>query len=147
MFQHTAARRRLRTLTSKSKTVKGVSTHSRPKAAVQLLRAFKTRRTSFNTQPPEGGCNRFVFFKITNCCFNTQPPEGGCLVMVTQDNNYNLVSTHSRPKAAASYLDGIDTPYIVSTHSRPKAAAIIGYATLGGRLVSTHSRPKAAAKN
>ena len=101
MFQHTAARRRLRTLTSKSKTVKGVSTHSRPKAAAQLLRAFKTRRTSFNTQPPEGGCNRFVFFKITNCCFNTQPPEGGCLVMVTQDNNYNLVSTHSRPKAAA----------------------------------------------
>ena len=34
---------------------------------------------------------------------------------------------------------------LVSTHSRPKAAAILFSYTLTGQGVSTHSRPKAAA--
>ena len=34
-----------------------------------------------------------------------------------------LVSTHSRPKAAAREADKAGIPLVVSTHSRPKAAA------------------------
>ena len=36
---------------------------------------------------------------------------------------YDLVSTHSRPKAAADYYMFADGRCFVSTHSRPKAAA------------------------
>ena len=35
---------------------------------------------SFNTQPPEGGCDFWVIPKSLIDCFNTQPPEGGCNV-------------------------------------------------------------------
>ena len=53
--------------------------------------------------------------------FNTQPPEGGwrgirrCL-------NCQLVSTHSRPKAAGHAYPKAYPKGTVSTHSRPKAA-------------------------
>ena len=78
-----------------------------------------------------------------------------------------LVSTHSRPKAAASACNlilyniicfntqppegGCLYPPVsyningVSTHSRPKAAAVMVTQDNNYNLVSTHSRPKAAA--
>ena len=79
-----------------------------------------------------------------------------------------MVSTHSRPKAAASPFTGFHPYMVVSTHSRPKAAARINvfknkdillfqHTAARRRLpsiisssvisfdVSTHSRPKAAA--
>ena len=79
-FQHTAARRRL------------------------LLKTFRNVicDKSFNTQPPEGGCPTKLPRHYYAKRFNTQPPEGGCLpypVMVLVEVG---VSTHSRPKAAAS---------------------------------------------
>ena len=81
-----------------------------------------------------------------------------------------MVSTHSRPKAAALHAVNANTEASVSTHSRPKAAARMDKAarhstrrfntqpTEGGcilrllvkndiKTVSTHSRPKAAAQN
>ena len=103
-------------------------------------------------------------------CFNTQPPEGGCLSMAARTLPLWLVSTHSRPKAAASDSVMYATCCCwVSTHSRPKAAAsVLLNATVSfsafqhtaarRRLrelsqdfqaqenVSTHSRPKAAAQ-
>ena len=76
----------------------------------------------FNTQSPEGGCvkssltNKFLKLfqhtaarrrlrnwleiSVSIACFNTQPPEGGCKGQFTFDTQ-GLVSTHSRPKAAA----------------------------------------------
>ena len=79
-----------------------------------------------------------------------------------------IVSTHSRPKAAATqFVHGFDT-FNVSTHSRPKAAAfrkivmnrcgLFQHTAARRRLfkscigsdfvvVSTHSRPKAAVWN
>ena len=54
------------------------------------------------------------------------------------------VSTHSRPKAAGTFITDSKGRLIVSTHSRPKAA---GQALEYARdidCVSTHSRPKAA---
>ena len=85
--------------------IQQVSTHSHPKVAavvaifVYLVSVFQhtaTRRwlhpdffrqggrcRSFNTQPPEGGCNRFTFAQLV----------------------FIGVSTHSRTKAAAHYYD------------------------------------------
>ena len=54
-FQHTAARRRLTFHQSSCYGGDGVSTHSRPKAAEQIIRLQKLERFCFNTQPPEGG--------------------------------------------------------------------------------------------
>ena len=77
MFQHTAARRRLAQSGSPSPLPKGVSTHSRPKAA-GLLKAFLiTFSLGFNTQPPEGGWEGFISCPPATWRFNTQPPEGG----------------------------------------------------------------------
>ena len=41
-----------------------------------------------------------------------------------------IVSTHSRPKAAGSWQDDLSKGFAVSTHSRPKAAGPKGRGTL-----------------
>ena len=65
--------------------------------------------------------------------------------MYPNEQPFKVVSTHSRPKAAAKLMRHRRIGTDVSTHSRPKAAA----GSLGefakDILVSTHSRPKAAA--
>ena len=58
----------------------------------------------------------------------------------------NIVSTHSRPKAAALFLTRLTRLMCVSTHSRPKAAAKSYRRIYRKSGVSTHSRPKAAAR-
>ena len=58
---------------------------------------------------------------------------------------YDPVSTHSRPKAAAHRATAVRILHNVSTHSRPKAAAQIEDCIAQAYDVSTHSRPKAAA--
>ena len=76
----------------------------------------------FNTQPPEGGCFHARRQRLALGRFNTQPPEGGCGgELMTRIRG--CVSTHSRPKAAASALNWRERYFLVSTHSRPKAAA------------------------
>ena len=60
-------------------------------------------------------------------------------------NILRIVSTHSRPKAAASIDKDLSKATIVSTHSRPKAAALGMHPIEWTHAVSTHSRPKAAA--
>ena len=78
MFQHTAARRRLRQYQS----ILDLRAEFQHTAARRRLRANTIRliseRDGFNTQPPEGGCTRL--------------PQGW---------RHRYVSTHSRPKAAA----------------------------------------------
>ena len=77
-FQHTAARRRLLVPHSTYSHWCLVSTHSRPKAAAISRRKSTCSPSSFNTQPPEGGCLRHYLYPQTLPGFNTQPPEGGC---------------------------------------------------------------------
>ena len=119
-FQHTAARRRLtladlrRGLERRFNTQppeggcamdalfgerNGVSTHSRPKAAVHILRVriFK---------------GRLFQHTAARRRLNLQALSG----------LHSAVSTHSRPKAAAVRTCGEADGYLVSTHSRPKAA-------------------------
>ena len=56
----------------------------------------------------------------------------------------NIVSTHSRPKAAGVQAGFYGQCRYVSTHSRPKAAGRHLAHTCQQNEVSTHSRPKAA---
>ena len=58
----------------------------------------------------------------------------------------DIVSTHSRPKAAGESNGEENGSGEVSTHSRPKAAGYHYSENADTYLVSTHSRPKAAGK-
>ena len=147
-----------------------VSTHSRPKAAAPCAGRFRQISWRFNTQPPEGGCGRRWLCGRCGKCFNTQPPEGGCASqkyiiltelkfqhtaarrrlrqLIAQYQHKRKVSTHSRPKAAA-------TSYAV-THRRQRSfntqppeggCAVQRWRNFTATFVSTHSRPKAAARS
>ena len=97
----------------------------------------------FNTQPPEGGWSGVLCMKKVIWSFNTQPPEGGWAVLKAV-LEMDVVSTHSRPKAAGFWSFRAGRTRRVSTHSRPKAAGGYKLLTGLGQKVSTHSRPKAA---
>ena len=56
--------------------------------------------------------------------FNTQPPEGGWAETAAATEEINIVSTHSRPKAAGMGKLAEYGKIVVSTHSRPKAAGL-----------------------
>ena len=100
-FQHTAARRRL---------------HRR---LAFLPLSYEFQHTAARRRLPAHGSSRAK----ASAGFNTQPPEGGCKRCASRCLTGSLVSTHSRPKAAAtSSIDALEIPQ-VSTHSRPKAAA------------------------
>ena len=61
LFQHTAARRRLGSISDLTSTLTDVSTHSRPKAAGISATSVSRWQSRFNTQPPEGGwSNSFI---------------------------------------------------------------------------------------
>ena len=100
-FQHTAARRRLLTVVSPSTATMG-----------------------FNTQPPEGGCFCNVQYPVSKTLFQHTAARRRLLFFSIKTKGAHLVSTHSRPKAAASPFTGFHPYMVVSTHSRPKAAAI-----------------------
>ena len=80
---------------------------------------------------------------MTRSSFNTQPPEGGWVWREEESLNPK-VSTHSRPKAAGRVTNTGSAVIGVSTHSRPKAAGLCEWSCKGNGCVSTHSRPKAA---
>ena len=101
-FQHTAARRRLALVAYMMICRLNVSTHSRPKAAGTALKRAVSLMVGFNTQPPEGGW-----------------------LNVWRQSDPVPVSTHSRPKAAGSIASAARLYAIVSTHSRPKAAGTL----------------------
>ena len=78
-----------------------VSTHSRPKAAALFEEIVSFYHTSFNTQPPEGGCMvNYIAFMPAPMFQHTAARRRlhGELYRFYAGTN---VSTHSRPKAAA----------------------------------------------
>ena len=79
MFQHTAARRRL-----------GINLNgSKDNTLFQHTAARRRLLWDANIR------------RIQGLGFNTQPPEGGCVVIMPYPLK-GYVSTHSRPKAAAT---------------------------------------------
>ena len=143
MFQHTAARRRLAAIPSP-----GCIAHS------------------FNTQPPEGGWQLEALKAELAEMFQHTAARRRLDTLPSSWAYAARVSTHSRPKAAGSVLQGPCTFQRrfntqppeggwarqpaqsgfdrVSTHSRPKAAGRRVEQVANHRFVSTHSRPKAA---
>ena len=100
-FQHTAARRRLRTL------------RRRP------VRRMLFQHTAARRRLPLARDHAACFAK----CFNTQPPEGGCEQKYAQDAARELFQhTAARRRLRPARRAGSVRPQ-VSTHSRPKAAA------------------------
>ena len=145
MFQHTAARRRLRLSGSTSLTVfqcfntqprEGgcaplghlvtwciVSTHSRAKAAALSVVSQNYLKFSFNTQPREGGCYSKNALKLFQLLFQHTAARRRLRRTNPLCRKTDQVSTHSRAKAAALSVRSQSTARLVSTHSRAKAAA------------------------
>ena len=79
-----------------------VSTHSRPKAAAHLLVYIKSTDKAVSTHSRPKAAAVCPCRSNHSCTsFNTQPPEGGCKGAKKHRCRVE-VSTHSRPKAAAS---------------------------------------------
>ena len=129
---------------SRKMNIQEVSTHSRPKAAgtaEQSIRDFEwfqhtaARRRLGKEQRAAGNPRRF----------NTQPPEGGWPAKSSSDGMTHLfqhTAARRRLEGRISQLERLD---LVSTHSRPKAAGSVSVIACGSFAdVSTHSRPKAA---
>ena len=103
-----------------------VSTHSRPKAAATCHACCTCYCCRFNTQPPEGGCNRVVLILGVKCSFNTQPPEGGCEKSTLAKKLYLMFQHTAARRRLLTATALIKRQKGVSTHSRPKAAALLG---------------------
>ena len=132
-----------------------------------MTRDIHYNTSSFNTQPPEGGCAHQKTTPQAMPGFNTQPPEGGCLRRIAKNNGYKAFQHTAARRRLLSDLADYAAHGYVSTHSRPKAAANprrqlhfnVGFQHTAARrrllkikfyklhnvVVSTHSRPKAAA--
>ena len=78
---------------------------------------------SFNTQPPEGGCSTGGINAIPKSSFNTQPPEGGCRSSIPTAFAALLFQHTAARRRLRPNVIGISENLAVSTHSRPKAAA------------------------
>ena len=123
-FQHTAARRRLLLWGMLEFHFKRVSTHSRPKAAGNryYLKSPKGRfqHTAARRRLPNQGIGR-----VCRKRFNTQPPEGGCAEKWDVKRYERFQHTAARRRL---YIALPQTcRQTVSTHSRPKAAGLYGF--------------------
>ena len=118
LFQHAAARRRLRIRSPRSGRIPSFNTQPPVGgwccilAASALPRRFQhaaARRrltgrkqmfrtyAGFNTQPPVGGWEPGIAQELLPGGFNTQPPVGGCRHPAFQAGCAGSVSTRSRP--------------------------------------------------
>ena len=122
VFQHTAARRRLKY-------------HLRQRLTSLLFQHTAARRRLIVTI----STLRFASIGFQHTAARRR------LTHKKQEKRLNLkVSTHSRPKAAERAPRTKSGRWPVSTHSRPKAADPSCSPPTSVYLVSTHSRPKAA---
>ena len=123
MFQHTAARRRL-----------------------EAIQDRQCRPVCFNTQPPEGGWQRFVGNFLQAHGFNTQPPEGGwadgAKAMV-----YDILFQHTAARRRlASFYNKSSIKLLGFNTQPPEGGWLKNDSKLRIAYVSTHSRPKAAGR-
>ena len=78
-----------------------VSTHSRPKAAAITAANSAGARRRFNSQPPEGGCIASTSVILRVSMFQLTAARRRLLLNCSDGGMEMIVSTHSRPKAAA----------------------------------------------
>ena len=169
MFQHTAARRRLGNqtrlhrrrrrfntqppeggwaeLTTPQRPM-AVSTHSRPKAAGTVLLMQLQQLLAFQHTAARRRLENLMYDGYVEAGFQHTAARRRLGEQFVQQLRIDIVSTHSRPKAAGrawlfirrhairfqhtaarrrleDWLEDYLIPNIVSTHSRPKAAGVI----------------------
>ena len=125
LFQHTAARRRLVSAkAARARSRKFQHTAARRRLAVEQPDPVRAR--GFNTQPPEGGWGLVEGVKKQLGLFQHTAARRRLGPATQADNLRELVSTHSRPKAAGGDAYAARHAEHVSTHSRPKAAGLSG---------------------
>ena len=167
-FQHTATRRWLPILIFCTGIFTGVSTHSHPKVAAYSQRyifaycgvsthshpkvAARPRRgktglwNRFNTQPPEGGCHRWLTKANIQSMFQHTATRRWLLRFFTFGKSCCWVSTHSHPKVAAVWLRFFVRAFGRFQHTATRRWLLsVCTATAKRFLVSTHSHPKVAA--
>ena len=146
MFQHTAARRRLRYNVFRiCKFVKSfntqppeggclqrcninmdcfdVSTHSRPKAAAKEVAQLAAETAVSTHSRPKAAASGKKSQKPKLGGFNTQPPEGGCIMTLTKCHMSSQFQHTAARRRLRFIMPTKDPNNWVSTHSRPKAAA------------------------
>ena len=124
VFQHTAARRRLPYPPSGGTPLRGVSTHSRPKAAALRQADGTWQEAPFQHTAARRRLLALLHLRHAARLFQHTAARRRLLIRRAQPKRPPLVSTHSRPKAAASLVAAVISVIgKVSTHSRPKAAA------------------------
>ena len=124
---------------------RGVSTHSRLKAAGPQFCLRCARFGCFNTQPPKGGWLVIDLAPWCYHCFNTQPPKGGWnipMATIEKRNGFNTQPPKGGWETArrmVEMLSGFNT-------QPPKGGWRGQCDDVARRMVSTHSRLKAAGK-
>ena len=128
----------------RAKTDRYVSTHSRLKAAgPSTFKTLGDAQVSTHSRLKAAGPT--VAGKPTvQACFNTQPPEGGWPHNLPFRAIWLVVSTHSRPKAAAHFLPFIAQPPMFQHTAARRRLWDRDTPPPLDKGVSTHSRPKAA---
>ena len=102
-----------------------VSTHSHPKVAalIELLKLSVSR--CFNTQPPEGGCPLSLTSPAQSTAFqHTAARRRLRKLQINLSLSLGFQHTAARRRLQNIYLVGFPYRFLVSTHSRPKAAAL-----------------------
>ena len=121
VFQHTAARRRLASLSSIREYLQCFNTQPPEGGWVKMQQEWPILYC-FNTQPPEGGWSWISIRRLPIWSFNTQPPEGGWSDKTAKNpikNGFQHTAARRRLEPLGSFT--YRRPR-VSTHSRPKAA-------------------------
>ena len=124
VFQHTAARRRLRFIYADC-CRNARFQHTAARRRLHLLISYKHHLSSFNTQPRGGGCIVYKLAQILLFVFQHTAARRRLQRRKTKKAQDILVSTHSRAEAAADILKWASKWEYVSTHSRAEAAAFI----------------------
>ena len=122
-----------------------VSPHSRPKAAALSVYEYQQSLLQFQHTAARRRLRNALAREMNISLFQHTAARRRLPWSLISTFLFWSVSTHSRPKAAATAFKCNIIALCVSTHSRPKAAAGQDIAALKAAVVSTHSRPKAAA--
>ena len=144
-FQHTAARRRLRSpIYDVNKAT--ISFNTQPhEGGCQIPGYLHDTQCRFNTQPHEGGCQSAGAEEGKKLCFNTQPHEGGCMVVGCLSVDQCLFQhTAARRRLQALAKTILPKKRFQHTAARRRLPQMTD-ANAQKVYVSTHSRTKAAA--
>ena len=124
-FQHTAARRRLRLAIDEHFGKLKMFQHTAARRRLHRAKQKPRLDDCFNTQPPEGGCNA----NNSGLQYSSKFQHTAARRRLRATNETSTLSAKFQHTAARRRLHELSSHWqrfiIVSTHSRPKAAAVV----------------------